>query len=105
MSVQTAERRPRRYVHPITETVSGFGGAVIVDSVTANTNMYYVLEYDWSSNAKSPVVAGVALFSGHGESNNEYDPAFVARVLKADAAPTEATFDNVIDMLDWLERD
>ena len=36
---------------------------------------------------------------------SDYDPDFVERVLKADAAPVEATFDNVVDMLDWLERD
>jgi hypothetical protein len=34
-----------------------------------------------------------------------YDPAFVDLVLQADAAPIEATFDNVIDLLEWLERD
>jgi hypothetical protein len=33
----------------------------------------------------------------------QYDPGFVERVLKADAAPNEATFDNVIDMMNWLE--
>jgi hypothetical protein len=40
-----------------------------------------------------------------GECDNDYDPAFVESILQADAAPVEATFDNVTDMLDWLERD
>lgn len=35
----------------------------------------------------------------------EYDPAFVAEILAADAAPPEASFNNVVDMLDWLNRD
>ena len=34
----------------------------------------------------------------------EYDPAFVARVLKADSEPMR-TFDNVVDLMDWLDRD
>jgi len=40
-----------------------------------------------------------------GVQEEEYDPAFVAEILAADAAPNEATFDNVVDMLEWLERD
>lgn len=35
----------------------------------------------------------------------EYDPDFVAIILAADAAEPEASFDNVVDMLDWLDRD
>jgi hypothetical protein len=34
-----------------------------------------------------------------------YDPDFVASILHADAAPPEATFTNVVDMLEWLNRD
>jgi hypothetical protein len=34
---------------------------------------------------------------------DEYDPAFVARVLAADAEPIEASFDNIEDLLAWLE--
>jgi hypothetical protein len=41
---------------------------------------------------------------GQGELPSQYNPALVESVLKADAAPTEATFDNVDDMLKWLEE-
>jgi hypothetical protein len=34
-----------------------------------------------------------------------YDPAFVTDILAADAAPAEEGFDNVVDLLDWLNRD
>jgi hypothetical protein len=35
----------------------------------------------------------------------EYDPEFVARILNAAAQPPEARFNNVVDMLAWLNRD
>jgi hypothetical protein len=34
-----------------------------------------------------------------------YDQDFVKSVLAADAAKPEASFNNVVDMLDWLNRD
>lgn len=34
-----------------------------------------------------------------------YSDEFVAEVLRADAAPSEAGFDNVEDLLAWLEAD
>jgi hypothetical protein len=39
------------------------------------------------------------------ELSSSYDLAFVEGVLQADAAPAEASFDNVIDMLNWLEEE
>lgn len=36
---------------------------------------------------------------------HEYNPELVKRVLEADAKPPVAKFTNVIDMLEWLERD
>jgi hypothetical protein len=36
---------------------------------------------------------------------NHYDPDLVTSILKADASEPEASFDNVVDMLDWLNRD
>lgn len=41
-----------------------------------------------------------------GEEQEEYNPAFVAEILAADAAPPEEPgFNNVVDLLDWLNRD
>jgi hypothetical protein len=53
------------------------------------------------SNAMIGVSLGGTYFAGA----NDYDPDFVASVLKADASEPEASFDNVVDMLDWLNRD
>lgn len=36
---------------------------------------------------------------------DEYNPEMVAALLKADAEKPEASFANVIDMMEWLERD
>ena len=33
-----------------------------------------------------------------------YDPAFVKNVLEANASPNEATFDNVEDLLEYLNK-
>jgi hypothetical protein len=110
MSLQTLEQRKRRrartirFMHPITETVSGSGGAVIVQSVSASTNMFFVIGYDLSSNAAVNLASGVSLFSGHAEDGDEYNPDLVERLRRLDAAPPEAEFTNIIDMMDWLER-
>jgi hypothetical protein len=37
--------------------------------------------------------------------HQQYAPSFVTQVLGADAGPVEAKFDNVVDLLEWLERD
>jgi hypothetical protein len=34
-----------------------------------------------------------------------YDPDLVSSLLRADLEKPEAVFDNVIDMMDWLQRD
>jgi hypothetical protein len=35
----------------------------------------------------------------------DYDPDFVASILQAAAAPIVAKFDNVLDLLEWLDSD
>lgn len=35
----------------------------------------------------------------------EYDPEFVASLLRASESPPEATFDNIEDLLRWLNVD
>jgi hypothetical protein len=35
----------------------------------------------------------------------DYDPAFVEAILLADGAPNEAAFDNIDDLLAWLEAE
>ena len=35
----------------------------------------------------------------------EYDPPFVASIIRADAAEPEASFDNIVDAIFWLNQD
>jgi hypothetical protein len=97
------ERAPVPSVHrlyTVTETVSGSDGSVIVYGTAGAGMQVRGLEWTSTNNASIGVsVGGVYLTA------SDYDPAFVERVLKADTAPVEATFDNVVDLLDWLERD
>jgi hypothetical protein len=52
------------------------------------------------------MIASGATFGGvYYAGAEEYDPDFVASVLKADSEPPEAHFNNVVDMLNWLNRD
>lgn len=47
----------------------------------------------------------VLLFVATTEHTSHYSPAMVERLLHADVAKPEATFTNVIDMMEWLDRD
>lgn len=100
MAVQVKERKlPAWQVFPVIETVAGFGYAqnltALTDSslVSGLSGMY--------SNATTSVSLGGTYFAGA----HEYDPDFVDSILKADAAPPEARFNNVVDMLGWLNRE
>ena len=46
----------------------------------------------------------VSVISGH-EDYDKYEPEMVRRLLQLDAAEPEAKFNNVIDMMDWLNSD
>jgi len=100
-AVKERERPPQArsiwHLYPVTETVAGFGGARIVTSSTTAV----VADFGWSSNATTGISFGGVYYTDA----NEYDPDFVASILQADAASPEASFDNVVDMLDWLNRD
>jgi hypothetical protein len=94
---------PVHYMYPVTETISASGatGATMVNDVIAGMGMNAIGMSYWSSNASVGVSFGGMYYLGA----SDYDPDLVERVLRADAAPAEAAFDNVVDMLDWLERD
>jgi hypothetical protein len=97
--------------------VSGSGGSQIANGTSAEINP---LRFDrlnyvgantacvWAIPAAGAVYniveIGMALSSA-GSSSCEYNPELVSRVRHADARVPEATFNNVIDMLGWLERD
>jgi hypothetical protein len=111
VAVQAVRERPQeplaRPLYPVTETVAGFGGARVVTGATgtASSGSYAwtsnVETHAWTSNAMIGVMFGGVYYASAGE----YDPDFVASILQADAAPPEASFNNVVDMLDWLNRD
>ena len=106
MPLQTLKQQDGSYVsvRPVSQiarAISGFGATVTVTTVSDSTSMMFVVGEDYFSNATIGTSLGGTYYAGA----SEYDPAFVNRVLRADAAPVEATFDNVVDLLDWLERD
>ena len=84
---------------PITKTVSGSDGARIIKGSTGSFDPSRT--YAFVSNATVDVSLVVVYYAGI----NDYDPEFVTSILQADAAAPEASFNNVVDMLDWLNRE
>ena len=105
MAMQAAmQRLPSLHLaYPVFETVSGFGGAVTITS-TANSTSLPVIVLDYWSNAMSGASLG-GIYRAVYADVEQYDPDFVAGILRADAEPPEAQFNNVVDMLNWLNRD
>lgn len=97
---------------PVRKTVPGFLGTQLLTAFSDNTFVVLSLETEsrpkWGSytlsNALANVSVGCTFFAGAGE-YGEYGADFVAEVLAADAAKPEAAFDNVVDMLGWLNRE
>jgi hypothetical protein len=102
MSLQAIDERERlpqiRSVWHLYQAVAGCPR--IVTGLSAN-NSRVVTSFDWSSTAPIGISLGGEYYVGA----SDYDPDFVASILQADAAPPEASFNNVVDMLDWLNRD
>jgi hypothetical protein len=68
--------------------------------VTTNNYDYFYLGTAAVSTALALVSVGCI-----SSSNSDYDTDFVESILSADAAEPEARFSNVVDMLEWLNRD
>lgn len=97
-----SETHRGRYVAPIVRTVSGPEGSQIIDALTVMAQTIETIH--------KIVTATTALHDRvyqtlYTEASGSYDPDFVAEVLQADDAAPEASFDNVVDMLNWLNRD
>jgi hypothetical protein len=111
MSAQLAEREKRslapvQRVLAITRTVPGFGGTRLLtafsgDTYAAPLYLSAGIGYTLSTNAASGVSVSGTFYTGI----IDYDPDFVASILAADASEPEASFDNVVDLLDWLNRE
>jgi hypothetical protein len=95
------EREHPIWAFPITETVTGFEGARLITTLTGNLGSV-VEGFGWYSNAAMGVSLGGVYYVGAG---GDYDADVVMSILQADAAPPEASFTNVVDMLDWLNRE
>jgi hypothetical protein len=92
---ETSERKlPAWQVFPVIETVAGFGNAHNLMAYSSNSGVV--------AGSYSNATIGVSF--GGTYTTNDYDPDFVASILKADASEPEASFDNVVDMLNWLNR-
>jgi|SRR6185437_5821356 len=88
-------------VHPVIKTVAGFGNAQSLMAFSDNYGVGTLVSSGLFSTAPNTVFLGCTYFAG----TSDYDPDFVASILQADASAPEATFNNVVDMLDWLNRE
>ena len=100
MALQVAEKSEARHrqVFQIVEAVAGFGST---QNLMALSNGAVVADSSFYSTATLGVSLGGTYFAGA----SGYDSDFVASILQADASAPEATFNNVVDMLDWLNRE
>jgi hypothetical protein len=109
MSVRFADREerrtPRPVLLPVRRTVPGFSGTQVLTAISDNIYVVGVGSNGSVNYTLSNAVANVSLGCIFLAGASEYNPDFVAEVLSADAARPEAEFDNVVDMLDWLNRE
>jgi hypothetical protein len=98
----TERRQPILRPYQVIETIGGFDGARIVTATNGNSRAVVMdAMMVHHSNTVTGVSLGCTYFAGAGD----YDPVFVESVRLADAAAPEASFNNVVDMLDWLNRE
>jgi hypothetical protein len=92
--------------YPVYPTVSGAEGSCIgTGFITLWTGMPTGEFSDTGFVKYDAFCTGmVFVISGH-EDYDKYEPEMVGRLLQLDAAEPEAKFNNVIDMMDWLNSD
>jgi hypothetical protein len=105
MAVQQTKHRVAsvRSVYRTFEAIPGFSGTVTFTDV-ADSGSLHVIGIDWFSTATIGASLG-GVYPAVYVDAEEYDPSFVRSLRRADVAPPEAQFDNVVDMLNWLNRD
>lgn len=102
MALQELERERQQQAAwpvPITRTVSGPDGARIIKGMTGSFGLTR------TCTLVSNATVDVSLVSIYYAGGSDYDAEFVKSILQADASAPEASFNNVVDMLDWLNRD
>jgi hypothetical protein len=93
-----------RSINSSTETSLGpSAGSLFVQALGHSD--YWMVAYRGVTGPAQPAPVVQATQPIRGREHDGYDSAFVAEILAADAAPEEVGFDNVVDLLDWLNRD
>lgn len=94
---------------PHAEFMSGERDAIpVISANTVDNILAFIAKLQQSITSLCVASGSHAIYSliiSTADARDEYDPDLVAALLKADAAPPAAVFDNVIDMMEWLERD
>jgi hypothetical protein len=92
----------RRYICHTARTVSGNAGARIINGSNAEYTIVGNLIGFGATVVPEYEVVCMGTFVA---SSDNYQPEMVERLLRLDAEAPEAKFNNVIDMMDWLDRD
>jgi hypothetical protein len=90
------------HVYP---TISGIEGSCLGAEFTLWTGMLTGGMGDIAGVKYDAVYTGMAVVVSGREDCGEYEPEMVRRLLQLDAKAPEAKFNNVIDMMDWLNSD
>src|ERR1700685_2018780 len=108
MSLQDVEYIKSRRRWQANLTVSGLGGSRLLNG--SNAEYVSAGSHQWLGGGSASAGEGrVVTFSYSGnpplvEEAADYNADLVAEILRADAAQPETSFNNVVDMLDWLNR-
>ena len=89
-------------------TISGQEGATIAyasnGTVTVASGATISSTAMVTAKAYGHLVNAVVVLSAQ-PTEEKYNPEFVRKILEADARPPAAKFTNVVDMMEWLDRD
>jgi hypothetical protein len=111
MSLQDIQREEDHAFRPR----FAFGGGAVASTseffrAVSGTSSQNVVQ-QWHGGGSTSVSYGVLTYTYSGPApaivkEEEYNPELVAEILAADALPPEEpSFDNVVDLLEWLNRD
>jgi hypothetical protein len=114
MGVQLAEREERLVqplaskIYPTARSIPGSEWTRVLTAVSGWTLYSYDAAFPLEERTftlSNAATEGLSFFTISYAGVGNYNSDFVAELLAADAAEPEATFDNVVDMLGWLNRD
>jgi hypothetical protein len=91
-----------RHVYP---TVSGTEGSNIQTEFTLRVGVPTGGVGEFFFGKYGAVYTGAAFIASGCEGYGKYEPEMVTRLLRLDIEAPEAKFNNIIDMMDWLNSD